>query len=66
MVDVLVGDVLIAGTSVGSTRGGVFLVKELETIEKMVDQSIYPQGYPKIREVYIFAVLLGCFLLLTH
>ena len=47
-----IGDFKIDSVSVGSTRGGVTVTKEVEVYEKMIDQQLNPVGLSKVREVY--------------
>ena len=46
------GDFSIDDTSVGSTRGGVTITKNIEVFEKIVDQKLSPVGLAKVRETY--------------
>ena len=47
-----IGDFKIDSTSMGSTRGGVSITKDVETFEKLVDQELSPVGMSKVRETY--------------
>jgi len=47
-----IGDFSIDDTSVGSTRGGVTITKNIEVFEKIVDQKLSPVGLAKVRETY--------------
>ena len=47
-----IGDFEIDDTSVGSTRGGVTITKNIEVFEKIVDQKLSPVGLAKVRETY--------------
>jgi len=47
-----IGDFKVDGTSVGSTRGGVVIIKNVDIFEKEVDQAFTPVGQHKLREQY--------------
>lgn len=47
-----IGDFLIDSVSMGSTRGGVTVTKDIEIYEKIIDQELSPVGASKVRETY--------------